>query len=139
MGGSTTAGRDSEDVGLPGSDQPTIPGAGKPLRASQLTRGQALGRYVVIGKLGAGGMGDVYAAYDPELDRRVAIKLVRVGRGQTAEANRARLLREAQAMARISHPHVVAVHDVGTHEGQVYVAMEYVEGVTIKRWLAARE
>ncbi|MFO0636004.1 MAG: serine/threonine-protein kinase [Nannocystaceae bacterium] len=92
-----------------------------------------LGRYVVLRHLGSGGMGDVVAAYDPQLDRKVAVKLLR-GRGDADAAAHARLLREAQAMARLSHPNVIAVHDVGTHGGRVFVAMELVDGVTLRQW-----
>jgi eukaryotic-like serine/threonine-protein kinase len=72
-------------------------------------------------------------AYDPELDRKVAVKLLRAGGGDGSEA-RARLLREAQAIARLAHPNVIAVHDVGTLDDQVFVAMEYVDGQTLKLW-----
>ena len=82
--------------------------------AEALERGATVGRYVVLDRLGAGGMGVVYAAYDPELDRKVALKLLRAGAPSAASAGRARLLREAQALARLSHPNVVAVYDVGT-------------------------
>jgi tetratricopeptide (TPR) repeat protein/predicted Ser/Thr protein kinase len=103
--------------------------------AAPLRRGAALGRYVVLEKLGGGGMGVVYTAYDPELDRRIAIKLLRPSaQGASADA-RTRLLREAQALARLSHPNVIAVHDVGMLDGQVFVAMEYVEGETLRAWL----
>jgi eukaryotic-like serine/threonine-protein kinase len=100
-----------------------------------LERGDVLGRYFILDRLGSGGMGIVYAAYDPELDRKVAIKLLRPGRAG-AEAG-ARLLREAQAMARLSHPNVLAVHDVGTFGDQVFVAMELVDGADLRQWLAA--
>jgi len=107
--------------------------------ANELERGTIVGRYMVLGKLGAGGMGVVYAAYDPELDRRVALKLLRpladVGSGSAA---RARLLREAQALAKLSHPNVVAVHDVGTRGEGVWVAMELVVGETLGQWAGAR-
>ncbi len=97
----------------------------------------AVGRYVVERELGSGGMGSVYAAYDPELGRKVAIKLIRpVGPERTDPAQRrARLLREAQALAQVAHPNVIAIHDVGTFEGQVFIAMEYVEGSTLTDWL----
>ena len=95
-----------------------------------------MGRYVLLEELGRGGMGAVYAAYDPELDRKVAIKLLADGLGD--EHRRARLLREAQALARLAHPNVVAVHDVGVLDGQVYVAMEYIQGQSLRRWLATR-
>src|SRR5262249_51754800 len=82
--------------------------------------------------LGAGGMGVVYEAVDPNLDRRVAIKVVRPE--QLDEDARRRLLREARALARISHPNVVTVHDVGEHDQQVFVATELVDGETMSTW-----
>ncbi len=98
-------------------------------------RGDVVGRYVVLDKIGAGGMGIVYAAYDPELDRKIALKLLRPGARGRAEIARARLLREAQALARLNHPGVIAVHDVGTFEDQVFIAMEFVDGVDAATWL----
>src|SRR4051812_42620440 len=101
-------------------------------------RGEPIGRYLALGVLGRGGMGVVYAAYDPELDRKVAIKVVAVTPSGTARQERqARLLREAQAMARVAHPNVVAVHDVGATEDGVFVAMDLVDGTTLKRWIQA--
>jgi eukaryotic-like serine/threonine-protein kinase len=94
-----------------------------------------IGRFTIVRKLGSGGMGVVYVAYDEQLDRRVAVKLLRSAR-PTPEA-RARLEREAQAMARLSHPNVVTVHEVGAHAEQVFVAMEFVEGKDLRGWLAA--
>ena len=84
----------------------------------KLSPGTKIGRYVSIEQLGSGGMGVVWAAYDPELDRRVAVKVLRAdGRSQRRrEVARLRLQREAQAMAKLSHVNVVTVHDVGTHE-----------------------
>ena len=100
-------------------------------------------RYTVLGVLGKGGMGVVYAVYDAKLDRRVALKLLRTGRhatdGGDAEARRGRLLREAQAMARLNHPNVVSVYDVGAHADSVFVAMELVEGETLRAWLKAEK
>jgi tetratricopeptide (TPR) repeat protein/predicted Ser/Thr protein kinase len=86
--------------------------------------------------LGRGGMGVVYSAYDPELDRRVALKLL-LPRGDEKKRSRGRvrLVREAQALARLSHPNVVTVHDVGEHDGQVFIAMEFIDGDTLKRWI----
>ncbi len=102
--------------------------------------GDSIGRYVVLRRIGAGGMGVVYAAYDPQLDRRVALKLLRTGVGLGEGEARARLVREAQAIAQLSHPHVVAVYDVGTAAGgDVYIAMEFVEGDTLTTWLSRWE
>src|SRR5690242_13553352 len=78
-----------------------------------------IGRYAVLERLGVGGMGTVYVAYDPELDRKVALKVLRSDRasGDAAEVHRARLQREAKALGRLSHPNIVAVYDVGTADG----------------------
>jgi len=105
---------------------------------SPLSRAANIGRYIVLSLVGKGGMGEVYAAYDPELDRKVAIKLLRV-RGSQAEAveGRTRLLREAQAIAKLSHPNVVVVYDVGAFEDQVFMAMEFVDGHTLSYWMHA--
>jgi serine/threonine protein kinase len=115
--------------GPPSKDQalPTLP------------RGATIGRYVVLGLVGRGGMGEVYAAYDPELDRKVAVKLLRVkpGNGVSRHEGRQRTLREAQAITRLSHPNVVVVFDVGTFAEQVFIAMEFVEGNTVSYWLQA--
>ena len=92
-------------------------------------------RFTVLRLLGEGGMGVVYSAYDEELDRRVAIKLVRDD-GDDGSFGRSRILREAQAMAKVSHPNVVQVYEVGEFAGQVFVAMEFVKGVTLTDWLA---
>ncbi|MBZ4420644.1 serine/threonine-protein kinase [Myxococcus sp. RHSTA-1-4] len=104
-----------------------------------LMRGTSVGRYVVLEPVGSGGMGVVYAAYDPKLDRKVALKLVRTdaqGKG-TGAALQQRLLQEAQALARVSHPHVVSVHDTGGYLDQVFLAMEFVDGGTLRDWLKA--
>lgn len=90
-----------------------------------------IGRFVVLNRLGAGGMGVVYACYDEQLDRKLAVKLLH-RRGDAAAD--ARLLREAQALARLSHPNVVQVYEVGSHEGQIWVAMEFVRGTTLRAW-----
>ena len=105
-----------------------------------LERGSLVGRYVILDILGEGGMGIVYRAYDPELDRKVAIKLLQAGSGgSTSAGGQAWLVREAQAMARLSHPNVIAVHDVGTLPGdRVFVAMELVDGMTLRDWLRER-
>ena len=100
--------------------------------AEALTRGTSVGRYLLLEPLGEGGMGVVYSGYDPELDRQIAIKLLKVHDGA---GSRERLLGEAQALARLSHPNVVAVHDVGTFGDHVFVAMERVDGETLTSWL----
>jgi len=108
----------------------------------ELSPGRTLaGRYTLLGTLGQGGMGLVLAAYDARLDRRVALKLLRSRRGSRSEkTEEARLLREAQAMARLNHPNVVAVYDAGTLEnGSVFIAMEYVQGQTLSRWRQQQE
>jgi serine/threonine protein kinase len=106
-----------------------------------LARGTLIGRYVIIEKLGEGGMGVVYSAYDPELDRKVAIKLLQARPGGSESGGgQAWLLREAQALARLQHPNVVGVHDVGTLSGdRVFVAMELVEGKTLRKWLKGEQ
>jgi len=101
--------------------------------AEALTRGATLGRYVILDRLGAGGMAVVYAAFDPQLDRRVALKIV--APSQASLEARERLQREAQAIARLNHPNVVTVHDVGTVEGGLFIAMELVDGGTLRDWI----
>jgi tRNA A-37 threonylcarbamoyl transferase component Bud32/tetratricopeptide (TPR) repeat protein len=106
-----------------------------------LTRGTALGRFVVLGLVGRGAMGEVYGAYDPDLDRKIAIKLVRAraDRGGDTVDGRTRLMREAQATAKISHPNVVIVYDAGTFGDRVFIAMEFIEGHTLRYWLQEKE
>ncbi|MFV8755622.1 protein kinase domain-containing protein [Nannocystaceae bacterium ST9] len=97
--------------------------------------GSHLGRYVILARQGVGGMGVVYAAYDPQLDRRVALKLMhRRGEGEDQRAAQ-RLLAEAKASAQFSHPNVITIHDVGTWEGRVFLAMEFVEGAPLSKWM----
>src|SRR5690606_12626659 len=85
-------------------------------------------------RLGSGGMGVVFSAYDPDLDRRVALKLLRTDNG--GRDSQIRLLREAQALARLSHPNVVQIYDTGALGQQVFIAMEFVRGVDLHAWLA---
>ena len=99
-------------------------------------RGEVLGRYLTLEVIGSGAMGVVYAAYDPDLDRKIALKLLRPeGSSEDREALHVRLLREARALAKLSHPNVVAVHDVGTVGEDVFLAMELVRGDTLRAWL----
>ncbi|MFO7564074.1 MAG: AAA family ATPase, partial [Enhygromyxa sp.] len=94
-----------------------------------------IGRFAVLGKLGQGGMGVVFLGHDGELERKVAIKLLRSNAARTIGVRR--LIREAQGLARLSHPNVIQVHEIGEHQGSMFVAMEYVEGSTLRDWLDA--
>ena len=127
------------DVGLAETMATTgleVGGAQSAEGATTLDKGDSLGRYLIIEPLGAGGMGVVYKGYDPELHRQVALKLLRPrAQSGTSSDARARLQREAQAMAQLSHPNILTVYDVGVWQGQVYVAMELVDGVTLHQWL----
>jgi len=111
----------------------------RPPEEHRLQPGESIDRYIVLGLLGSGGMGVVYKAYDPELDRRIALKVHRLEGAEGAASKRARdrLLREAQALAQLSHPNVVAAYDVGAVGDDVFVAMELVKGQTFKEWLKA--
>ena len=111
------------------------PGTAEPVAAS-ISRGTAIGRYLVLAPVGRGGMGEVFAAYDPELDRKVALKLLHSETGTQVASGR--LLREAKAIARLSHPNVVVVHDAGTFDDRVFIAMEFLDGQTVAAWLAQR-
>jgi serine/threonine protein kinase len=102
----------------------------------ELPFGTQLGRFVVVGCLGRGGMGAVYRCHDPELDRQLAVKVVRAMGGQDKPG--ARLRREAQAMAKLSHPNVATVYDVGTFRDSLFIAMELIEGVSLSAWLRAQ-
>ena len=104
---------------------PTPPGGGT---GGRFVVGQRLGRYEIVSLLGRGGMGEVYAAYDPQLDRAVAVKVLLDATGDRAAA---RLVREAQALARLHHPNVVAVYDGGEDGGHVFLAMQLVDGETL--------
>ena len=135
---------------------PTLDGAPPPARETATpappvtlshSRGPAdparVGRYVILRRLGQGGMGVVFLAYDPDLDRRVALKLVHdsaTGPAQGADPSpgagwgRARVKQEAQALAQVSHPNIVQIYEVGESGGQVFLAMEYVSGDSLTTW-----
>ncbi|HWB75617.1 MAG TPA: serine/threonine-protein kinase [Nannocystaceae bacterium] len=113
------------------------PADGERASSDVYPRGTAIGRYVVLGVAGHGGMGVVYRAYDPELQREVALKLLRGRRSTRQSAAEARLRREAQAMARVSHPNVLPVYDVGVFESRAWVAMEFLVAETLGDWLEA--
>ena len=100
--------------------------------------GRRLGRFVLLQRIGSGAMGVVYAAYDDKLDRKIAIKVLRQQSTRDSARAQLRLLREAQAMARLSHPNVAVVHEVGTDGDDVYVAMEFIRGTTVQTWLSSQ-
>ncbi|MBL8916730.1 MAG: protein kinase, partial [Archangium sp.] len=106
--------------------------------APVLERGAQVGRFVILETLGMGGMGAVYSAYDPNLDRKVALKTLHFSTTGDPTAH-GRMLREAQAMARLSHPNVVNVFEVGENRGAIFIAMELVAGVTLRTWERAKE
>jgi len=99
--------------------------------------GAMVGRYRLLQCVGRGGMGEVYAAHDPELDRKIAIKIMRANAVPDG-VEAARMMREARTIARLSHPNLVTVYDVGSADGRVFVAMELIEGDTIAAWLDRR-
>ncbi|EDM81313.1 serine/threonine kinase family protein [Plesiocystis pacifica SIR-1] len=130
------------DTGASSSDMALTPtlsadsgGVGPAPEAVRVTT--AIGRFEILRQLGAGGMGEVYLTRDPELDRKVAVKLLHPRLLDPSSLARAseRMRVEARAMARLSHPNVVTIYEVGTHEGQLYLAMEYVEGPSLGGWL----
>ncbi|MEO6774775.1 MAG: serine/threonine-protein kinase [Kofleriaceae bacterium] len=103
---------------------------------SDIRYGSKIGGFVVTGELGAGGMGVVYAAHDPELDRRVALKVLRAA--AATEEERLRMLREGQAMARVTHPNVITVYEVGVEGSLVFLAQELLDAGTLGEWLDKR-
>jgi serine/threonine protein kinase/tetratricopeptide (TPR) repeat protein len=105
-----------------------------------LSRGTEIGRFIVLGLVGRGAMGEVYVAHDPELGRKVAIKLMRSEPERAGDHSHgaSRLMREAQAIAKVADPNVVVVYDVGTFQRRVFVAMEFIEGHTLTYWLQSR-
>ncbi|MEZ4361690.1 MAG: serine/threonine-protein kinase [Kofleriaceae bacterium] len=112
----------------------TLPGSDDVVGDPQVAPGSEFGRYRFVRRVGEGGMGVVYEARDRELDRAVAIKVLRWSGG--AQQRAARLRREAQTMAKLAHQHIVSVFDVGDLGGDVFVAMEFVEGEDLARWLS---
>lgn len=124
-------------VGTEGAEaERTVRGGSGAPHEHALGRGVNLARYRIEEAIGFGGMGVVYSAHDPQLDRKVALKVL--WEGSPAERERAeRLHGEARAMAKLAHPNVVPVFDVGVENGRVFVAMELVEGGTLRKWLAA--
>lgn len=91
-----------------------------------------IGRFLTLRLLGTGATGAVYSAYDPELDRKIALKLITLRHGETTAITRVQ--REVQAMARVRHPNTLQIYDVGEHGSGVYIAMELIEGQTLRMW-----
>jgi tetratricopeptide (TPR) repeat protein/tRNA A-37 threonylcarbamoyl transferase component Bud32 len=123
-------------VGGPPAPQASISASEAQTTPTDFAPGHKIGRYVVLDLIGKGAMGAVYAAYDAELDRKVALKLLHA-RFQASVAEdelRNRLVREARTMAQLSHPNVVAVYDVGTIGQDVFLAMDFVHGQTLRAW-----
>ena len=131
------------------SDNPTEPVANASVGAALLQHdleahlfGAAdpvqLGRFAILETLGKGGMGSVYAAYDPDLDRRVAIKVLHTLGARSRQGMR-RLQREAKVLARLSHPSVIHVYEVGMHEDRLFIAMEFAPGGTLASWAQGLE
>jgi eukaryotic-like serine/threonine-protein kinase len=120
----------TEPVYASTNDSSSLNKGHKPL----LLRGATLERYMMLDRIDANRMGVVYAAFDPELDRKVALKLLRTTEPAATSA-RLRLLREAQALARLSHSNVVTVYDIGSWQEQVFLAMEFIDGWTVSAWL----
>ena len=92
--------------------------------------GSTIGRYRIVDTIGAGGMGVVYRAHDPTLDRDVALKVLH-SHSLESEAARLRFTREALALSRLSHPHICTIHEIGKSDGQTFIVMEYVQGQTL--------
>ncbi|MBI5545363.1 MAG: protein kinase, partial [Deltaproteobacteria bacterium] len=97
-------------------------------------------RYVLGDLIAVGGMGAVYSAFDPQLQRKIALKLLRADAFEPPvhEQARARLQREAQIVAQLSHPNIVVVHDMGSSAGRLFIAMELVDGCSLRKWLRER-
>jgi tetratricopeptide (TPR) repeat protein/predicted Ser/Thr protein kinase len=126
---------------LSGSATSEPPGPLPPPVIPRMTAGVAVGRYQLVELIGSGGMGSVYRAHDPHLSRDVALKVLHpTYAGERVGSDyRHRLLREAQALAKLSHPNVVAAFDVGTHEDVVFVAMELVQGESLRTWIHGQQ
>ena len=105
---------------------------------TQLTKGTSVGHYRIVEKIGAGGMGEVYLAEDTELNRKVALKFLSPHLCQDADC-RARFKREAQAAAKLDHPSIVTVHEVGEFQGRPFFAMQHIEGQSLRELIKAKE
>ncbi|MFN0247887.1 MAG: serine/threonine-protein kinase [Kofleriaceae bacterium] len=127
-----------KDEGTP--TDATLPVDPTTMGAASSSVARTVGRFVVIDVLGQGAMGLVLAAYDPDLDRKVAVKLLRPDAyDASSREGRERMLREARALAKLSHPNVIAIHEVGTVADRIFLAMEFAPGGTLRSWLATEK
>ena len=101
------------------------------------TKSQTIGHFELVDQLGTGAFGSVWLARDTQLDRSVAIKIPRKGELDASETEQ--FIREARAAAQLKHPNIVAVHEVGREDGQVYIVSDYVEGLTLADWLIGQQ
>ncbi|HUQ06662.1 MAG TPA: protein kinase [Kofleriaceae bacterium] len=121
-----------------GTQAGTLGVARAPAELHELSPGDTIGRYEIVGILGSGGMGRVYRARDPDLNRELAIKVLRRAPGSGGSGGlEHRLLREAQAMARLKHTNLATVYDVGSVRGEVFIAFEFIDGQTLATWMRA--
>jgi len=125
------------ETSVDGSQTRLIDPTGETATAPALAQGSSVGRYVVLEEVGRGGMGQVYRAYDPKLGREVAIKRLSLRGDGLSTEGASRMLREAQAMAKLSHPNVVPVYDVEGDGTELFIAMEFVAGQSLRQWLDA--
>ncbi len=132
VGPSETASKDTLDT----SSEPSAAESSSDLVGAGLQRGATISRYVLLGLIGRGGMGEVWKAYDPDLDRNVAIKFMLPGFG---EHGRVRMQREARALAKLNHPNVVVALDFGVLDDRIWVAMALIQGVTLSNWLGSAQ
>ena len=99
---------------------------------------QKIGKYRILERIGRGGMGTVYKAHDPMLDRLVALKVIS-SEGEITDELKTRFYREAQACARLNHPNIVVVHDLGEDQGRLYIVMEFLDGDELKLLITSRK
>ena len=127
-----------DEPAVDSTPDPRQPSSSEAPPVHEFAAGEKIGRYVLLDQVGQGGMGVVFAAFDPQLNRKIALKILKAGHSDSDDKRqlRARLYREAQAIAKLSHPNVITVFDVGTVGASVFVAMEFVEGATLTEYLS---
>ncbi len=131
------AGRDDDEPGREGLDTQALRASLENRMFGQAALPTVVGRFEILRSVGRGGMGAVYAAHDPQLDRKVALKLLHNDRGGGGSGPTEGLLAEARALARLNHANVVTVYETGVHDGALFLAMEFLDGGTLAAW--ARE